>query len=168
MRNPRKLQTPAAKGSSLRSDSGAHRARAQEPSVRGLGRWRRPMGNHLLPHRHRKAQQRRALCLAQRRPAAHDRRSSRQPPRRTLALELATNKRQGLSHVQGMDAYAIERFRVSDLDMIANGNNMSARTLNRLLPARERRLSVGCGNSDWRRALRHLRKGKSVRQLMPR
>jgi hypothetical protein len=63
------------------------------------------MGNHLLPHRHRKAQQRRALCLAQRRPAAHDRRSSRQPPRRTLAVELATNKRQGLSHVQGMDAY---------------------------------------------------------------
>jgi AraC-like DNA-binding protein len=31
-----------------------------------------------------------------------------------------------------MDAYAIERFRVSDLDMIANANNMSARTLNRL------------------------------------
>ncbi len=35
-----------------------------EPDIRGLGRWRRPMGNHLLPHRHRKAQQRRALCLA--------------------------------------------------------------------------------------------------------
>jgi hypothetical protein len=68
----------------------AHRARAQKPSVRGLGRWRRPMGNHLLPHRHRKAQQRRALCLTQRRPAAHDRRSSRQPPRRVPALELAT------------------------------------------------------------------------------
>jgi Transposase IS66 family len=73
--------------------------------IRGLGRRRRPMGNHLLPHRHRKAQQRRALCLAQRRPAAHDRRSSRQPPRRTLAVELATNKPQGLSHVQGIDAY---------------------------------------------------------------
>ena len=74
--------------------------------VRRLGRWRRPMGNRMFPHRHREAQQRRALCLAQRRPAAHDRRSSRQPPRRTLAVELATNKRQGLSHVQEMDAYA--------------------------------------------------------------
>jgi hypothetical protein len=38
--------------------------------------------------------------------AAHDRRSSRQSPRRTLAVELATNKPQGLSNVQGMDAYA--------------------------------------------------------------
>src|ERR1700719_1164785 len=63
------------------------------------------MGNHLLPHRHRKAQQRRALCLAQRRSAAHDRRSSRQPPRRVPALELAAYKRQGIGHVQGMDAY---------------------------------------------------------------
>jgi Transposase IS66 family len=68
-----------------------------ERAIRGLGRWRRPMGNGLLPHRHRKAQQRRALCLAQRRPAAHDRRSFRQPPRRTLAVELATNKHQGLA-----------------------------------------------------------------------
>jgi hypothetical protein len=59
----------------------------------------------LLPHRHRKAPQRRALCLAQRRPAAHDRRSSRQPPRRVLALELAAFKRQGIGHVQGMDPY---------------------------------------------------------------
>jgi hypothetical protein len=55
------------------------------------------MGNRLLPHRHRKAQQRRALRLAQRRPAAHDRRTSRQPPRRTPALELATNNRQSLA-----------------------------------------------------------------------
>jgi hypothetical protein len=54
-------------------------------------------------------EQRRALCLAQRRPAAHDRPSSRQPPRRTLAVELATNKPQGLSHVQGMDAYEVPR-----------------------------------------------------------
>jgi hypothetical protein len=36
--------------------------------------------------------------LAQRRPAAHDRRSSRQPPRRTLAVELAANKPQSLTH----------------------------------------------------------------------
>src|SRR5260221_14671049 len=62
------------------------------------------MGNRLLPHLHRKAQQRRALCLAQRWAAAQDRRSSRQPPRWTFALELATKLRQSLSHVQGMDA----------------------------------------------------------------
>jgi len=91
----------------------AHRARAQKPSVRGLGRWRRPMGNHLLPHRHRKAQQRRTLYLAQRRPAAHDRRSSRQPPRRTLAVELAANKPQSLTHVQGMDAYSARQASIS-------------------------------------------------------
>src|SRR5882672_7676078 len=63
------------------------------------------MGNRLLPHRHRKAQQRRALCLAQKRTAAHDRRSPRQPPRRAPAMELAANERQRLSHVQAMDAY---------------------------------------------------------------
>src|SRR5258706_6592659 len=63
------------------------------------------MGNRLLPHRHRKAQQRRALCLALRRPAAHDRRSSRQPPRRAPALELAANQRKRLNHVQARDAY---------------------------------------------------------------
>jgi hypothetical protein len=28
-----------------------------------------------------------------------------QPPRRTVAVELATNKPRGLSHVQGMEAY---------------------------------------------------------------
>ena len=83
----------------------AHRARAQKSSVRGL-RWRwRPVGNRLLPHRHRKTQQCRALCLALRRPAANDRRSSRQPPRRVPALELAAFKRQGIAHVQEMDAY---------------------------------------------------------------
>jgi hypothetical protein len=71
------------------------------------------MGNRLLPHRHRKAQQRRALCLAQRRPAAHDRRSSRQPPRRAPALELAANPRQTLNHVQARDAYAKITIRVS-------------------------------------------------------
>ena len=52
----------------------------RKPSVRGLRRRRHPVGHRLLPYRHRKAQQCRALCLAQRRPATHDRRSSRQPP----------------------------------------------------------------------------------------
>src|SRR5712672_2414163 len=65
------------------------------------------MGNRLLPHRHRKAQQRRALCLSQKRTAAHDRRSPRQPPRRAPAMELAANERQRLSHVQAMDAYKV-------------------------------------------------------------
>src|SRR6266446_6488169 len=55
------------------------------------------MGNRLLPHRHRKAQRRRALRLAQGRPGAHDQWTSRQPPRRTPALELAAAKRQNLT-----------------------------------------------------------------------
>ena len=71
------------------------------------------MGNRLLPHRHRKAQQRRALCLSQKRTAAHDRRSPRQPPRRAPAMELAANERQRLSHVQAMDAYGIQGQRIT-------------------------------------------------------
>ena len=71
------------------------------------------MGNRLLPHCHRKAQQRRALCLSQKRTAAHDRRSPRQPPRRAPAMELAANERQRLSHVQAMDAYGIQGQRIT-------------------------------------------------------
>jgi hypothetical protein len=95
--------------------------------------WKRPMDDHLLPHRHRNAQQRRAPCLAQRRPAAHDRRPSRQPPRRPLVVELATYKRQGLSHVRGMDAYRIGEFAWT---VRAHGFCWAAARLNRRLVAR--------------------------------
>jgi hypothetical protein len=48
----------------------ADRARAQEPSVRRVGRRWRPLGHRLLSHRHGKAQQRRAIRLPQGRPSS--------------------------------------------------------------------------------------------------
>src|ERR1700681_3037510 len=42
------------------------------PARQGNRRRFNEADNQLLPHRHRKAQQRRALCLAQGRPAAHE------------------------------------------------------------------------------------------------
>ena len=63
------------------------------------------MGHRRLGPRHRQAQRRRALCLSQGRPRAHDKRPPHEPNRRTPALELESLKRRNLTDVQEMDAY---------------------------------------------------------------
>ncbi len=85
----------------------AIRARTQEPPVRRLRRRRRTLGHRLFPHRHCKAQRRRALRLPLRCPAAPDRWPSHEPARRSPAVELAENPRQSLKDVRPRDAYPL-------------------------------------------------------------
>ncbi len=68
------------RGGELRRDP-PRRAWPQEPSLRRLRWWRRPLGHRLLTRRHRKAQRRRTVCLPERRPRAHDLRSPYEPAR---------------------------------------------------------------------------------------
>ncbi len=71
-------------------------------------RWRRrAMGHGLFPHRHGKAQRRRALQLPQRRARAHDARPSHEPTRQSPAVELDAKIRQHLTPVSRPDAYEL-------------------------------------------------------------
>ncbi len=72
--------------------------------LRRLRRRRRALGHRRLPHRHRKAQRRRALRLPQGRPRAHDKRSPHASNRRTPPLELEAVRPPQLTDVRGMDA----------------------------------------------------------------
>ena len=82
-----------------RAQHPSDRAQSEERSLRGLGRRRRALGSRRLARRNMQALRRQALRLSRRRHHAHRQRPSKQPNRRSPALDLrarARHQRRGL------------------------------------------------------------------------